>query len=32
MVAYKEYGFCGVLPKPITLRDLAEKLRSVLEA
>jgi signal transduction histidine kinase/ActR/RegA family two-component response regulator len=32
MVAYKEYGFCGVLPKPITLRDLAEKLKSVLEA
>ena len=32
MVEYKEYGFCGVLPKPITLMALAEKLRSVIEA
>ncbi|MBS1114546.1 MAG: domain S-box-containing protein [Nitrospirae bacterium] len=32
MVEYKEYGFCGILPKPITLTALGEKLRSVLEA
>jgi DNA-binding NtrC family response regulator len=32
MVEYKEYGFCGVLPKPITLTALAEELKSVIEA
>ncbi len=32
MVEYKEYGFCGVIHKPITLPAFAEKLRSVIEA
>lgn len=31
MVEYKKYGFCGVLPKPVTLTTLADKLRSVME-
>ena len=31
MVEYRQHGFCEVLPKPVTLTDLAEKLRSVLE-
>jgi hypothetical protein len=32
MVEHRQHGFCGIIPKPITLTALAEKVRSVFEA
>ncbi len=31
-VEYRKHGFCGVLPKPITLHAFAEERRALLEA
>jgi hypothetical protein len=32
MIGHRQHGLCGIIPEPITLTALAEKVSSVLES